>query len=109
MKLALQFLAVAAMMMSAVSQAAMAAEVSTPLAQAAIVVSHEPAAQIAQADIRSTSMPSDDAMQSSKSESFDSGKRDARAAAKQGPDALRRYVDRTRMIYALDSREFVRF
>ena len=41
------------------------------------------------------------------SEWFDSGKRGARLAARQGPDALRRYVDRTRMIYALDIREFM--
>ncbi len=37
------------------------------------------------------------------------GKRGARAAAQTGPDALRRYVDRTRMIYALDYQEFAQF
>ena len=36
----------------------------------------------------------------------DPGKRGAYAAARQGPDALRRYVQRTRMIYALDQRDF---
>ena len=36
------------------------------------------------------------------------GKRGAHAAAQQGPEALRRYVDRTRMIYALDYQEFAK-
>ena len=33
----------------------------------------------------------------------------ARAAAAQGPEALRRFVWRTRMIYGLDIRDFARF
>ncbi len=36
------------------------------------------------------------------------GKRGARVAAQKGPEALRRYVDRTRMIYALEYQEFAK-
>ncbi|MGI9026165.1 MAG: hypothetical protein ACR2GP_11400 [Burkholderiaceae bacterium] len=36
------------------------------------------------------------------------GKRGARAAAQMGSEALRRYIDRTRMIYALDYQEFAK-
>jgi hypothetical protein len=38
----------------------------------------------------------------------DPGKRGAHAAALQSPEALRRYIDRTRMIYGLDYAEFAR-
>ncbi len=34
------------------------------------------------------------------------GERDAAAAAAQGPEALRRYIDRTRMVYALRYEDF---
>lgn len=37
------------------------------------------------------------------------GKHGAGVAAQKGPEALRRYIDRTRMIYALDYTEFARF
>ena len=109
MNFAMQSVAVAAMTLCAVSPSALAADVSASSESAITAVSQNPAAQIAQADIRSASMPSAGAMQDTAIESLDSGKRDARAAAKQGPDALRRYVDRTRMVYALDYREFARF
>ena len=36
------------------------------------------------------------------------GARGAERAARQGPEALRRYVERTRMVYALDYSDFVR-
>ena len=38
--------------------------------------------------------------------SWSPGERGARAAAEKGPDALRRYIDRTRMIYALRFEDF---
>ena len=38
--------------------------------------------------------------------SWNPGERGARAAAIKGPDALRRYIDRTRMIYALRFEDF---
>ncbi len=39
----------------------------------------------------------------------DSATRGARHAAEQGPDALRRFVERTQTIYALQYRDFAQF
>jgi hypothetical protein len=66
---------------------------------------------LAQHDVASTSVASTEsttaATTAASTESattaggFDGGRRDARLAAAKGPEALRRYIDRTRMIYAL--------
>ena len=77
---------------------------STPGPQeAAVVANASPVVVIAQTDVGS---PRE--YRTREVEYGSPGKRGARAAAQQGPDALRRYIDRTRMIYALDYREFAK-
>lgn len=106
MNFAIQSVAAAAITLCAALQPAFAADVPASSEPVTTAASDNPVPQIAQSDIGHSSMQTADAMPSTKPEPLDSGKRGARAAARQGPDALRRYVDRTRMIYALDIYSF---
>ena len=76
--------------------------------EAAAAASDSPAVVVAQAEMASPRARRVHERMSA-TESADPGMRGARAAAQHGPEALRRYIDRTRMIYALDYRDFVTF
>ena len=103
MKLATPLMTVATAFVLVASHQAHAGQ--APAAQQAALVAAGPhAAAVAQADIASSRE-----YRASEPWYASPGKRGARAAAQQGPEALRRYIDRTRMIYALDYREFARF
>ena len=102
MKLATPFVTVAAALFFAASHQAQAAQ-SSALQEAALVAADSPAVLVAQANMMS---PRGDR---AGEPSFGSpAKRGAHVAAQKGPEALRRYIDRTRMIYALDYQEFAK-
>ncbi len=103
MKLATPFVTVAAAFVLVASHQAHAAQPS-PRQEAALVATDSSAVLVAQAHVAS---PRESRVQ--ENAYADPGKRGAHAAAQQGPEALRRYIDRTRMIYALDYREFANF
>ena len=109
MNLAIHTIALAALTLSAAAQSVFAVDHREPSESVPTVAGSEKAVpQIAQADTSISSLQAGGARQRAESGSPDPGPgaRGARVAASQGPDALRRYVDRTRMIYALDFQQF---
>lgn len=104
MNIVIKSIAVTAIALCAASVQASAAE-SSATAESS---SPKAAQKIAQANTRFSPISKARASEFTETGSFDSGKRGARAAAEQGPEVLRRYVDRTRMIYGLDYYEFAK-
>ena len=103
MRVIIKTIAIAAATFCAAPLACLAADGEGEVAQTKAPV----ATTLAQAEPRFVSTSSVRSDTSIAPEGFDFGKRGARLAARQGPDALRRYINRTRMIYALDIREFM--